>query len=104
MCTLMRLSPSQVNDFETKDFPEHSSKKPLDVGFNPHYKVVLNKIILKGVSLCFFTYGLDNSTVLTPRCLQLKSLEPSPSVFVKVRQVKHMNISLTMVANVTFYW
>ena len=34
------------------------------------------------------------STVLTTRCLQLKPLEPSPNVFVKVRKVKHMKISL----------
>ena len=59
--------PSQVNDFETKDFPKNSPKKPLDVGFNHHCKVVLNKIILKRFPLCFVTYGLDN-----PHCFDHK--------------------------------
>lgn len=86
--------PSQVNDFETKDSPENSSKKPLGDGFNPPLQSCIKQNHFEGVSLCIITYGLDKPIVLTPRCLQLKPLEPSPSLFVKVRKVKHMKISL----------
>lgn len=52
---LMCLSPSQVNDFETKDFPENSSKnKPLGVGFNPPLQSCIKQNHFEGGFPLFF--------------------------------------------------